>query len=54
MKGRRFEDADYDAWLLKQEEENCHDSDDVYEYDEDERDIYEAEDSEVWHDKWGW
>lgn len=28
MKGKRFENADHDAWLNKQMEDNCHDKDD--------------------------
>lgn len=54
MKGKKFENTDYDAWLNRRMEENCHDSDEEYEEDEEARAEYEAEASEVWHDKWGY
>ena len=28
MKEKKFDEVDYDAWLLRQAEENCHDCDD--------------------------
>lgn len=54
MKGRKFENADYDAWLNEQMEENCNDRDGGYVDDEEARAEYEADASEAWHDKWGW
>lgn len=58
MKGRRFEDCDYDAWLLKQAEENCSDGYDEEEVDEEYeaecRAEYMADAREAWYDKWGY